>query len=374
MKTAIITTTIHVPKLLADYAKDAQAHKRAIEFYVVGDRKTPPEAESFCKNLASETGIPMHWLGVREQEEILASYPELGAHLPWNCIQRRNVGHLLAVADGHEMIIAIDDDNFRTDDDYVGLHLAALNAKETESVSAKSGWFNCCALLEEAQGRQFFPRGYPVLQRTGLPGEMSYAKSNARVVVNAGLWLGDPDIDAVTRLAIQPDATAVKRKETLALAKGTWCPFNSQNTAVHRDVMPAWFMSPCVGRFDDIWGSYIALTCIEHMGHAIAFGRPLVRQDRNAHDLYRDFDLERLGMRYTDGFCAALRATPLKGKDYATCALEALDITANWAANDPKLDKDSRAAIEKFVEGYRHWTNAFKRAGSEAPAKTRAVV
>jgi hypothetical protein len=372
MKTAIITTTIHVPKLLADYAADAVKHGREIEFIVVGDRKTPPEAEGFCRQVAEESGLPVRWLGVGEQEDVMSAFPELAKHIPWNCIQRRNVGHLLAYMEGFEVLVAIDDDNFRVDEDYVGHHIAALSAEETECVSAEGGWFNCCELLEETQGRQFFPRGYPVKQRVSEKVELNYGPSSARVVVNAGLWLGDPDVDAVTRLAIAPNVAWTRRGNNLALARGTWCPFNSQNTAVHRDVLPAWLMSPDIGRFDDIWGSYIALACMEKMGHALAFGRPLVRQDRNVHDLWRDMDLERLGMRLTDGLCAALRETPLSGKDYITCAEQAVKVVEDWIARDPAVEKD-RAALEKFVEGYRLWTAAFRKIAAQQPALLAAV-
>ena len=361
MKTAIITTTIHVPKLLADYAADAVKHNRDVAFFVVSDKKTPPEAETFCKGVAGDSGLPVRWLGISQQEEVMAAFPELNAYIPWNCIQRRNVGHLLAWMEGYEMLIAIDDDNFVSDADYVGHHQSAFAAKQTESVSAARGWFNCCSLLEDAGGRIFFPRGYPVEERSGAAGDLRYLKNSARLVVNAGLWLGDPDVDAVTRLAVPPDVVNFPRGKTLGLAQGTWCPFNSQNTAVHRDVLPAWFLSPAMGRFDDIWASYVVLACSEKMGDAVAFGRPLVRQDRNAHDLFRDFDLERLGMRFSTPFCSALRAAQLSGKDYAACAMQALDAVANWLERERTLDHESRLSLEKFVQGYRLWIAAFQR-------------
>ena len=49
-KYAIVTTTIFVPKLLDEYAKDAKSNNRETTFIVVGDKKTPPETEEYCKN------------------------------------------------------------------------------------------------------------------------------------------------------------------------------------------------------------------------------------------------------------------------------------------------------------------------------------
>lgn len=43
-------------------------------------------------------------------------------------------------------------------------------------------------------------------------------------------------------------------------------PFNSQNTAVTRQVLEAYWMCPCVGRMDDIWPSYVVRRVADHLG------------------------------------------------------------------------------------------------------------
>ena len=45
---ALITTTINVPHLLTDYARDAKAHGRELKIYVTGDRKTPSATADFA--------------------------------------------------------------------------------------------------------------------------------------------------------------------------------------------------------------------------------------------------------------------------------------------------------------------------------------
>ena len=37
MRTALVTTTIHVPELLSDYARSAVAHGRDVDIVVVGE-------------------------------------------------------------------------------------------------------------------------------------------------------------------------------------------------------------------------------------------------------------------------------------------------------------------------------------------------
>lgn len=47
-------------------------------------------------------------------------------------------------------------------------------------------------------------------------------RESRRVVVNAGLWLGDPDVDAVTRLCNDISAVRYTREASFALARRTW--------------------------------------------------------------------------------------------------------------------------------------------------------
>ena len=56
-----------------------------------------------------------------------------------------------------------------------------------------------------------------------------------------GLWLGDPDIDAVTRLALPVRSLGLKSNQQVMLGKNCYMPINTQNTAVHRDAMPAFY-------------------------------------------------------------------------------------------------------------------------------------
>ncbi len=124
-KSAIVTTTIYVPKLLDAYAKDAQAHGHAPLFVVVGDKKTPAETESYCADLAARTGLRVEYFSPVQQDEYLSKFPSLKEHLVWNSIQRRNVGMLYAYEEGCEQIVTIDDDNFLVTEDYLGAHKVA---------------------------------------------------------------------------------------------------------------------------------------------------------------------------------------------------------------------------------------------------------
>lgn len=356
MSTSIVTTTIHKPVLLEDYCQNAKKFGyKNLNFIVIGDKKTPPEVAPFCKDLQKRYGYKVLYYNIEEQLKFLKDFPELSEHLPFNSIQRRNIGLLKAYLLDSEVIITIDDDNFVIEDqDFVGYH--SIVGKEKEFISLKSslGWFNVCQMLEEEKGLPFYFRGFPLSKRW-LPNEVKREKKKGKIVVNVGLWLGDPDIDALTRivLPIKVKQFSEKYAEGIGLDIGTWSPFDSQNTALAREVIPAYFLSPYIGRYDDIWASYILKRIADHLGHYIHFGFPLVRQKRNVHNLWNDFDKERFGMEMSDQFINRLKELRLTGQNYADCFSE---ITEG-------LDRVFRAnvAMNDFIAGLKIWRDIFKK-------------
>ncbi len=364
MRTTIVTTTIGIPTALANYAANARHYgHKDVSFIVVGDRKTPSETRDFCESLAGY-GYPCAYMDIEDQRRHLDRFPELWAYLPFDSIQRRNVGMLKAWEDGADVIVTIDDDNWIMNQDFVCGHGIAGQRAELRCIGSTSGWFNVCSLLEEKNHIPFYHRGYPFdIRWKEEEAFTAVSNESVMVAVNAGFWLDDPDIDALTRMnrritvkGIQPGA-----RPRIALHSGTWSPFNSQNTALMRDVIPAYLLSPWVGRYDDIWPSYIVNRIAQHLGHVIAFGEPLVRQERNAHDLWRDLDAERNGMMLTPGLCAALRRLPLRGLTYHECYGEiAVNLPAAWKPGE-RWTESQRAWREKFLEGLRIWHSVFDR-------------
>jgi hypothetical protein len=62
----------------------------------------------------------------------------------------------------------------------------------------------------------------------------------------------------------------------------------SPNTAVIRELIPAWFMMPGVGRHDDIYASLIVQRVARERNLHVHFGPPFTYQQRNKHDLIKD--------------------------------------------------------------------------------------
>lgn len=359
MKTALVTTTINVPTLLEGYCTNAKQYGHAdLVVIVVGDKKTPAGVAQFCSDLQRKSGYEVEYYDVPKQHAFLAEWPSLREYLPYNSVQRRNIGLLRANQLEANVIITIDDDNHVVPgDDYFGRQKIVGTEQALQLVSSSNNWYNICELLEEEHNLPFYPRGWPIHKRW-VPTETSVSQQIGKVVVNAGLWLEAPDIDAVTWLDLPIRTTAYRPTypDGIALAHNTWAPFNSQNTALAAEVLPAYFLSPFIGRYDDIWASYILKKIASHIGHYIHFGPPIVRQQRNPHNYFRDFDLERLGLETTDQFVDALISLKLRGRNYADCFVEIVDWLKQskgelWRSVAP----NEQANIERMLEGMKLW-------------------
>lgn len=357
---ALVTTTIHVPEALHGYALDASRHGRAIKFYVAGDRATNVAAAECCAKVSQRTGIECEYLSPADQDRFLSPWPELREHLPWNCVQRRNVAVLKAACDGADAIVTIDDDNFVADADYFA-HCDVLGSGKAQTLPAygqPGEWFNVCRFLTTANNYQFVPRGYGMAARSRLDdgaNPMTGTPLTQPIAVAAGFWLGDPDTDASTRLAHPVEVTGYRLNHNFFLAPGAHAPFNSQNTALARDVLPAFFLSPYVGRYDDIFASLVVKRIADHLGWGVSFGRPLVRQRRHAHDLLRDFDLERFGMRHGDALAENLATVALSSESCAACVLQVCEELERGQGSQGRSSGEDAARWDAFFSGYRIW-------------------
>lgn len=361
-KFSIVTTTINNPVLLDDYANDCTNHDyKNVSFIVIGDKKTDKQAKPYVESLNDKFNYDFQYFDVEKQNNYLEKYPELLNFLPWNCVQRRNVGILFAYENNSDVIITIDDDNFIEREGYLDGHQNVGSTISLPVLETSSSWLNICDFLTDKNSREFFARGYPISERQISRAKKIESTKSKKVIVNGGLWLGDPDIDAITRLTNPIDVTGYIRDDNFALEKNTWCPFNSQNTAIAREAIPSYFLSPHIGRFDDIWASYFTKRVADYFDDAISFGFPLVKQDRNDHNLWHDLELEIFGNQNTETFVGWLRSIQLTGKTYYDVSLNLLNELDKKLDEDHRLSNDDKNAFLKFFEGYRVWLSCFER-------------
>lgn len=267
----IVTTTINAPTV----ALKKFAALRDWHLVVVGDLKTPAPYR-----IEGAT-----YLSPQDQE---ALYPELSSLLGWNCMQRRNIGFVWAAQQGAVRIATVDDDNI-PDDDW-GADCVVDREVETNFYATDRVCFDPVGATEY---KQLWHRGFPIQ----LLRERDYSavsRKTIRADVDAGFWNGDPDIDAICRMEHAPSTRFWAG--SFPIASDAIAPFNSQNTILSARMFPDYFLFPGIGRMDDIWGSF----WLQSKGHNVVFTKASVYQDRNVHDLTRDFVAEIGG--YTRSF------------------------------------------------------------------------
>ena len=148
--------------------------------------------------------------------------------------------------------------------------------------------------LSVTNNSHLWHRGFPVELVPDRLSNVRYAgKIKKKCLIQADLWDGDPDIDAIGRIAMRP---CVKFNDLTPFCSNKISPFNSQNTFISRSVLPKYAVFPFIGRMDDIWGGYILQTFFPD---CVVYNRSSVFQDRNPQDLVTNLEHEVIGYRNT---------------------------------------------------------------------------
>jgi hypothetical protein len=160
--------------------------------------------------------------------------------------------------------------------------------------------------------------------------------------------LGDPDVSAVTRIANKPDVHNISMllRHGIVIDPTTHTVFNSQNTAIIRELLPAWGMVPFVGRYDDIFASLICRRVMRDRNLHVRFGAPSVWQQRNVHNLVKDLRGEIDGMENITKLASILDHTLLPGKSIIG------DCRAIWTALESAswMPRESIAAMNAYID------------------------
>lgn len=284
----IVTTTINKPteaiKRFIDIAK-----RDGWIIVVAGDKKTPHEEYQAIER-ENEPGF-FTYLTPASQEE---KYPVLSRLIGWNCIQRRNFGLVFARQIQADIVAVVDDDNIP--DEYWGRGVKVGQEAEVDMWSTDQPVFDSMAPFHH----KFWHRGFPIqLLKDRLKVSLK-GKEQIKVLVQAELWNGDPDVDAIARIAYAPE---VQFQHDNLYAGDKISPFNSQNTFLHGSILEDYFLFPHIGRMDDIWASYYVQAI---HGLCVAFGRASVFQARNPHNLAKDLEAELIGYKHSLDFIDSL--------------------------------------------------------------------
>lgn len=293
-KYAVVITTINAPtRAVVEIARDAPMLDA--EFVLIGDEKSPSDFH--------QPGAV--YLDIQAQRDSGFAYARSA---PTRHYARKNVGYLHAIRNGATVLIETDDDNIPRPEFW---------APRSRSVPARvvegSDWVNTYGWFADTP---IWPRGLP-LDRIQVP-PPNLDGSPTRTIdcpIQQGLADENPDVDAIFRLVL-PLPVSFKKESPVALL-GPWCPFNSQNTTWWPEAFPLLYLPYyCSFRMTDIWRSFVAQRIAYLNGWGLLFHASTVFQERNAHDLLRDFEEEVPGYLHNQRIRTALDGLDLpSGQD-----------------------------------------------------------
>jgi hypothetical protein len=370
----VVVTTINDGSFLETYAQairaeNAQDHAALV---VIPDLKSPPELYARCREM-NALGIRVECPTVPEQDAFLTRLGGIQRLIPYNSDNRRNAGYLMALERGADIVVSVDDDNLpRADSGFFQHHEQVGQVASEEAVNSSDGWYNICDLLD-VQPPTTYPRGFPYHRRHQAP-QLSCRVEEGEVHVNAGLWLGHPDVDAIDCLA-SPVHAASFRGRSVLLGRDTWSPINSQNTAVARAAMAAYYFfkmgHPVLGqlafeRYGDIFSGYFVQACARHLGKRIRVGTPVVDHIRNSHDYMRDLGGELAGIWMLEELTDWLMEVRLQGGDYRTAYLCLADLLEDAVEGfkGQVWNDSARAYFHAMAYNMRAWVNAVAAVGA----------
>lgn len=282
MKKWIVITTINSPtKAIRRISEMTKLGWRCV---VVGDRKTPADWSSPGINYFS-------------YEQQLKNFGDLARDIPANHYCRKNLGYLYAIQQGADVILETDDDNIPGQ--YFGVD---ISREVTGQSVGGTRWSN---VYKHFSDQLIWPRGNP-LDTIHEGGHLTEEVVTESTPIQQFLADGDPDVDAIYRLLFK-QPLIFKQRAPVLLENGTWCSFNSQNTLFFKEAFPALYL-PChvSFRMTDIWRSFVAQAGLWRQDKKIAFRAATVVQERNEHNLMRDFSDEVVGYLRNEEIVTAL--------------------------------------------------------------------
>jgi hypothetical protein len=294
---ALIVTSIagDTHPVLQQLARECREH--SMPFIVIGDSKSPS---------TFELGACDYWSVERQ-----LSLPfGLARITPLRHYSRKNLGYLLAISRGATELQETDDDNIPRPEFW-----------KSKSLSVKghllegSGWVNVYHYFTR---KMIWPRGFPLEELQKKQASLiGLSEQETLCPIQQGLADENPDVDAVYRLTY-PLPVNFEISSRLSLGRNSWSPFNSQNTYWYKDAFPLMYLpSYCSFRMTDIWRSYVAQRVAWECGWSVHYHEPTVWQERNAHDLMKDFADEIPGYTNNLRICEELQRLHLtQGKEH----------------------------------------------------------
>lgn len=293
--TFLVITSISDDKhpILTKIAQEAKSIH--IPFLMIGDSKSP--------NTFELDGCDFY--SIDRQLQLPFSMAKI---IPLRHYSRKNLGYLMAMSQGANVIIETDDDNIP----YPTFWEERSRNQQVDLIQ-DAGWCNIYRFFTK---EHIWPRGFSLSHILDQK-EFKGTPMHMDCPIQQGLADENPDVDAIYRLTL-PLPVRFDEAEPVALGNGSITPFNSQNTTWFKEAFMLMYLpSYCSFRMTDIWRSFVAQRIAWTCDWPILFHKSTVMQERNDHNLMKDFLDEQVGYENNDAIMDNLLQLPLKkGTDH----------------------------------------------------------
>lgn len=323
MKVSLVTASINCLDNLNTFRQSLMKHECHIIIVDEGDEQLRRKNRELLSDFSHA------FYGPKEREEwfkqrFKQAWSKYVSVVPTKCHAETSFGFLAALEQDPRLIIELDDDvKAVVGHDLIEGHITNLSDSEGINVSAESRWYNTLENLDIE--KHVFPRGHPYALETR--GEKYlWSNSNTSCVLNMGLWIGYPDLDATTILyhsGLEGRGKITSKdlkRSKIVVDKGTYFAVCSMNTAFSPKIVPAFYQlyMNCmnIDRFDDIWSGLFLKKIADHLGDKICLGTPLVYHDKKPRDVFKDLKKELEGMIINEQLWKIVDSLQLEGKNY----------------------------------------------------------
>ncbi len=274
----VVITTINPPTKQIDY----YSTQPGWDLIIVGDSKTPSELYKSTRCI---------YLGLEQQKQL---FPTIYDMIPMRSYTRKMFGYLYAIKNGYRVIYDTDDDNQTLIPlDSYGVVSPYQPIKKT----SEPGFVNLYSCYTK---EYIWPRGippdHPSIRAPITLEDVSTSSIEPDVAVIQGLVNNDPDVDAHYRLNINSGKFVFEHDPgfDIVLSPMSVCPFNTQNTYwITPDMFHLMYLPTTVTfRYTDILRGFVSLQQLWRHSKTIRFTGPTAYQERNEHDLHKDYESE----------------------------------------------------------------------------------
>jgi len=338
MEVYLVVSSVNELINIAQFKSQFQESSHGIKLIVIdeGDEKLREKNRNVLQGLRYDFYGPKERLSWFQERFGLGRADEYASVIPERCHAETSFGFLVAYEEDANVIIELDDDTFPVNGhNLIREHLENLFNIQGVKVSSKCKWYNTIENLIMEPQLFIFPRGHPYSPEARERTYVWIGDGGSQCVLNMGLWLGHPDLDAMTILYYggldgrgEICSKGLKRNKII-VDYGTYFAVCSMNTSFLPRIIPAFYQlyMNCMGidRFDDIWSGIFLKKITDHLGDGVSLGSPPIYHNKRPRNVFRDLKKELEGMAINEFLWRIVDSIELTGENYYDCYRELID-------------------------------------------------